>query len=45
MKKIVRRTLVGLGIALVVCAVLLAIHMIVNGVDLAGLLKSMHGTR
>lgn len=45
MKKIVKRILIALGVVLVICVILLSAHLIVNKIDLGGLLKSMHGAR
>lgn len=43
MNKTAKRILIAAAIVLGLCALLLGIHMIVNKVDFAGLLKSMHG--
>jgi hypothetical protein len=45
MKRSWKRVIIAVVIVVVVCAVLLTAHMLVNKVDLAGLLKSMHGMR
>jgi hypothetical protein len=45
MNKRMKRILTSAAVAVAICAILLGIHMIVNNVDFAGLLKSMHGSR
>ena len=43
MKRSGKRALIVVVVVVAICAVLLTTHMIVNKVDFAGLLKSMHG--
>jgi hypothetical protein len=45
MKKGTKRILIAAAVVVGLGAILLGIHMLVNGVDLAGALRSMHGSR